>query len=215
MDNLTEQLTSRREASRGRMDAATLDIVDGATAEIAALHISENSLQVGDRAPEFRLPNPQGDLVSLTEMLERGPVVVTFYRGGWCPYCNLQLRAYARAQDEFEALSATVIAISPETPTYAERTSLENEISFPVLSDVGNAVARDFGLVFTMPRELWPLYEQWGIDVVDHNGDDRHELPVPGTFVISTDGIVTWRFVDPDYTKRAEISDVLEALRLN
>ncbi len=213
MESLGRQLNERREASRARMDDATRDVVDGATAEVAALRIVERSLAVGGRIPRFELPGATGETVRADDLLERGPLIVTFYRGGWCPYCNLQLRAYAAALDEFRALSATIVAVSPETPDMSLTTTEKNDLPFPVLSDVGNRVAREFGLVFTMPAGLWPLYESWGIDVPAHNGDDTHELPVPATYVVGTDGLVAWRFVDPDYTRRAEVSDLLDALR--
>jgi peroxiredoxin len=171
------------------------------------------ALRVGDRAPGFRLADARGGDVALDDLLARGPVVLVFYRGGWCPYCNLQLAAFQSAMADIRAAGAELVAVSPQTPdqslTVAERHALE----FPVLSDVGNAVARDYGLVFTQSEASTVASRQLGIELVDFNGDDSNTLPAASTFVISDAGVIRFASVSGDYRWRVGPEEVLAALR--
>lgn len=184
-----------------------------ATADLEASGLADRSLAVGAEAPDFTLPNATGETVTLRSLLQDGPVVLSFYRGGWCPYCNLELRALQNALPQIQALGANLVAISPETPDNSLTTAEKNALSFAVLSDVGNKVAREFGLVFTLPAALRPIYEGFGIDLPAHNGDDRFELPVPATYVIGTDGRIALAFVNVDYTQRLDPEAILAALQ--
>ncbi len=145
-------------------------------------------------------------------MLDKGPVVLNFYRGGWCPYCNLELNAYQKHLQEINELGASFVAISPQTPDKSLSTAEKNELKFQVLSDVGNKIADQFGLVFKLPTELQELYNNFGISLPKFNGDESWELPMPGTYVISKDGNVQYAFADADYTKRAEPDEVIVKL---
>ena len=140
-------------------------------------------------------------------------MVINFYRGGWCPYCNVELREFQKVLPEIKELGATLIAISPELPDNSLSTKEKNELDFEVLSDQGNKVAKDFGLVFEMADELKKVYDKFGLDIPKFNGDDSWEIPMPATYVIDSDGTVKFSFVDADYTVRAEPSDVIEALK--
>jgi peroxiredoxin len=171
------------------------------------------SPKVGSKAPGFSLPDARGGEVTLAELLARGPVVVTFYRGGWCPFCNLQLRAYQAALPEIQALGATLVAISPQTPDNSLSTAEKAELTFHVLSDAHNEVARAYGLVFKLSDGLQALQRMFGNEPPKFNGDDSWELPVPGTFVLDRGGVVRLAGVDPDYTERVEPSAILAALR--
>ena len=139
--------------------------------------------------------------------------MVSFYRGGWCPYCNLELRALQAALPEFEAAGATLVAISPQTPDETLSTTEKNELGFSVLSDVGSHTSRRYGLVFTLQDDARDLYRSFGNDLTRINGTDSWELPVPATYVIAPNGIVTLAVVDPDYRHRAEPADVVAAVR--
>jgi peroxiredoxin len=170
-------------------------------------------LQPGAVAPEFSLSDTDGSQKSLSDMLRLGPVVLTFYRGGWCPYCNLQLRAYQNALPEFEALGATLLAISPELPDNSMSTAEKNALRFSVLSDRGNTVASAFGLVYSLPEELREALRSNGKALPAMNGDESWELPVPATFVIGTDRRVAFSFVEIDYRRRLAPEDLIVALR--
>ena len=133
-------------------------------------------------------------------------------RGGWCPYCSLELRALQGALEQVRAANATLVAVSPQAPDASLDTVERQELTFPVLSDVGNVVARSYGLVFRLSDDLRATYDTFGIDLAGANGTDDHELPIPATYIIDTDGTVRFAFVDPDYTKRADPTDVVAAL---
>lgn len=150
--------------------------------------------------------------MGLSTLLEKGAVVVTFYRGGWCPFCNLQLRAYQSVLAKIRELGAELVAVSPQTKDYALSDVEKRELAFPVLSDLHNGVARQYGLVFTLSDALKELQRKFNNPIPKFNGDDSWELPMPGTFVIDREGIVRLAHVDPNYTKRLEPAAILDAL---
>lgn len=213
METLTAQLKAQNDQARARLPQESLAVMDKATSTLAASGITDTSLPVGAAAPDFTLPGVNGEQVSLAKLLTDGPVVLAFYRGGWCPYCNLELRALQAALPDITAAGATLVAISPQLPDNSLSTAEKLELAFPVLSDVGNVVAREYGLVFSLPEDLRSVYDGFGIDLPAANGDQTFELPVPATFVIGRDGSVAWRFVDPDYTHRGDPADVIAAVK--
>ena len=139
-------------------------------------------------------------------------MVLAFYRGHWCPYCNVALRALQQALPQFRGAGARLMAISPETPDHSMSLIERQKLEYDVLSDAGNRVARDFGLAFKLPESVRPVYERLGITLPAFNGDESFELPVPATYVIDRDGRIRWAHVDADYTKRAEPAQILAAL---
>jgi peroxiredoxin len=187
--------------------------VAGSFEKLYASQIAENAITVGDIAPDFTLPNVTGDPVSLHEALGHGPVVLSFYRGGWCPFCNLELHALQSRLAEIRALGANLIGISPETPDKAVTAIDEHQLEFEVLSDIGNIAARQYGLLFTVYEEIRPLYLKWGLDVPASNGDTSWELPVPATYVIDSNALVRAAHTDKDYTRRMEPEQLLATLR--
>jgi peroxiredoxin len=181
----------------------------------ALLHsgIVRNSLQVGQQAPDFALANATGGEVSLSGHLKKGPVVLSFYRGEWCPFCNLELRAYQQILPEIEALSAAFIAVSPEKPEFGQLLTDKQKLTFPILSDHENSVARKYGLVYQVNSEVKELALNFGNDISKRNGSDRWELPIAGTFVIDAKSTVRFAQVDPNFmTGRANPAIVLEVL---
>ena len=181
--------------------------------ELRASFAMKAAIGIDDQAPDFRLPDAQGKPVSLADMLRRGPAVVTFYRGGWCPYCNLQLRAYQAALPEMTALGAKLVAISPQLPDGSQSTAEANALTFDVLSDVGNSVARRFGLVYGLPEELRAALRSNNRALPGVNGDESWELPVPATYVIGRDRRVALAAIDVDYRNRLEPGAILAALK--
>lgn len=211
MSTLLEEIQAYQKQFRQKTPEEKQRLMAQATAELAASD-GAKGLTVGDEAPRFTLPNASGQSVSLEDLLQNGPVIVTFYRGGWCPYCNLELRAYQRELGKIEANGATLVAISPETPDHSLSTQEKNDLAFQVLSDVENVVARQFDLVFNMPDYLIDVYKASGLDVAGHNGNEDWQLPKPATFIIQPSGKISFADVPDDYTKRTDPSAVIKLL---
>ena len=211
--SLADRLGETVEKFMSSLPDEDAQITGGSFEKLAASQTAENALAAGEMMPDFTLPNVMGDPVTLSDMLNKGPVVLNFYRGGWCPFCNLELQALQARLPEIKALGATLVGISPETPDNSLTAIEKHQLEFEVLSDVGNKTARKFGLLFTVYEEMRPLYLKWGLDVPAVNGDDSWELPVPATYVIDRNAVVHAAHVDKDYTKRMEPDEVIAALQ--
>ncbi len=210
--SLNETLTKAREERAAKRPAHAQKIMDEEALRWEQANLIETSLQVGDKAPEFTLSNATGKPVSSGALLKNGPLVVSFYRGAWCPYCNLELRALQGALPEIEAVGAQLVAISPNRPDSSLLSVEKHNLTFQVLSDVGNTVARRWGLVFNIGESLQAIFQKIGHDVTGQNGDDTWEIPVPATYIIDSAGTIIYRFVNVDYTQRAEPADVMKVL---
>lgn len=180
--------------------------------ELIANGIAEKSVHKGDTFPAFNLPNANNELRPLSSFLSKGPLVISFYRGAWCPYCNLEINALQKRLPEIIAAGGQLVAISPQTPDKSIDQISASQLTFEVLSDVGNKLAKNCGLVFTLPESLRPIYDAWQIDIPGHNGDDSFELPIPATYIINTEGKIHYAFADMDYTKRLEPNIIIEQL---
>jgi peroxiredoxin len=181
--------------------------------ELRADFASATAINVGDTAPDFAIPNAAGKSIVLMDLLKSGPVVLTFYRGGWCPYCNIQLRAYQSVLPQISALGARLVAISPQLPDNSLDTVNKNTLTFDVLSDVGNEVARSYGLVYSLPDEIRAALRSNNKALPSINGDESWELPVPATYVIARDGLVALAYIEVDYRKRLEPEALLRCLK--
>jgi peroxiredoxin len=211
--SLTAATAELRAELLSQVGEEILSVYDRDAEALGAGNAFAGVLRAGDRAPGFRLADARGGDVALDDLLVGGPVVLVFYRGGWCPYCNLQLAAFQSALDGIRAAGAALVAVSPQTPdqslTVAERHALE----FPVLSDVGNAVARNYGLVFTQSGAVTATSRRLGIELADFNGDDSNTLPAASTFVIGQDGVIRFASIAGDYRWRVGPDEILAALR--
>ncbi len=187
-------------------------INERAVTEIAASGLAERMLAVGANAPAFTLINHNGQTVSSQDLLARGPLVINFFRGRWDPFCVTELEAWREMFPQLEANGVGLVAISPQTPKHNAFTADQHKLRFPVLSDAGNQVARQFGLVYAVPAEQKKLYKSVFINLPLTNGDESWELPLPATYVIGTDGKVLYAQAYADYTRRPEVSEVLGAL---
>lgn len=212
--NLEAQIQAFKDES-GRSSPLTPEdrAVMQRAAEDLAIALPDPGIQVGERAPEFALPNARGETVSLKQLLRQGPVVLTFYRGAWCPYCNLELKALRDTLPHIRGYGASLVAITPQTPDRSLKQVEEDGYPFEILSDLDNRVMQAYRLYFQVPEELNRLYQQkLGLDLAEYNGEGRYGLPVPGTFVIDQTGVVRAAFADTDYTRRMEPQAILDAL---
>lgn len=174
--------------------------------------VLDSALKVGDKAHNFTLKNALNESVSLFDELKNGPVVLTWYRGGWCPYCNITLHALQEKLPEFKQEGATLLALTPELPDNSLSTSEKNNLEFVVLSDLKNNIGKEYGVVYTLTDDVASIYNAgFGLNKV--NGDASNELPLAATYVIDSNGIITYAFLDADYTLRAEPSEILAALK--
>jgi peroxiredoxin len=192
---------------------SVIETMHRATAELIASGAAQKALKAGDKAPAFTLNDSDGKEVSSADLLRQGPLVVTFYRGVWCPYCNLELQALQAALPEIRDAGARVVAISPQVSANSRKSVRQNKLEFPILSDAHNDVAATFGLRFELQNYLVELYKSLKNDLPAFNGDPSWTLPMPARYVIAQDGTIVYAEVNPDYTRRPDPSEMLPAIR--
>ncbi|GAB0111578.1 peroxiredoxin-like family protein [Pseudoalteromonas distincta] len=210
--SLKAQIDAYNVQKDAKLPADVLALMNTTNEELIAQHIKDNALQIGQEVENFSLANHNGEKIELTDLLKKGPVIISFYRGGWCPYCNLELKALNDYLPQFKTQSAQLVAISPQLPDETLSTAQKNALEFDVLCDVSNKVAEQFGLLFTLDERIQALYTQFGIDFEHYYGDKSFKLPLPATYVINQEGVITYAFLSEDYTLRAEPIDVMTAL---
>ncbi|MRT92647.1 AhpC/TSA family protein [Ancylomarina sp. 16SWW S1-10-2] len=173
--------------------------------------ILDKALNVGDKVPDFTLKNQMNKPVNLYSELEKGPVVLIWYRGGWCPYCNITLHYLQERLPDMIKAGGSLIALTPELPDKSMNTTEKNSLDFLVLSDVANKVGKEYGVVFELTPEVAAIYQE-GFDLHGYNGDESNELPLAATYVIDQKGMIQYAFLDADYRNRAEPDDIIAAL---
>lgn len=175
--------------------------------------VQSHALKVGDAAPDFLLPDADGRLHSSEQLRRKGPLVLSFFRGGWCPFCTAELRALDAAKDEFESVGATLAVVTPETRDFPRQLRRGLGLELKVLSDVGHAVAASYGVLFRVPDETKAHYSRLGFDLGARHGSSVWMLPLPATYVIDAEGRIRNAFVEPDFTIRQEPDQILASLR--
>jgi peroxiredoxin len=205
-DQLDEQWRRTRERSpeiRQAYEALVRDLV--------ASGLASSSLKSGDRLPDFELPTVEGRLIASHELLQKGPLVISFFRGGWCPYCTLELKALQQSLPEIERLGATLVAITPDTGAALASAKRKNGLAYEVLSDVDNGVGLTFGIIFRVPEAIRALYRGLGIDrgVRHGNSTDEWLLPLPATYIVDRAGIIRHAELDPDFKRRMEPAEIV------
>ena len=221
-DVVDDTLPSFRNGVKVFMDkrsGSTIDEKDKSVMVNAARDLErampEPGLRVGEIAPDFSLINAFGKKVKLSERLEEGPVVLTFYRGAWCPFCNIELNALQGSLPYFKKYNASLIAVTPQQPDKSKEQLGKAKYTFGVLSDLDDSVMKAYNLYFELPQELHELYKnRFNFDITDYNGKNRLGLPIPGTFVIDQDGIIKAVYAVTDYKKRMEPEDIINALKV-
>jgi len=210
---LEMQIKKMQEQTLPMIPEDVLNLLLSKTQELVNTGIADKALHNGDKIPQITLPNVNNKEVEVNKYLIEGPIVISFYRGSWCPYCNLELKALQDNLSEIETAGGKLVAITPELPDNSISSVEKHNLKFEVLSDVGNKIAKEFGLVFNLAEELCPIYKQFDFDIPKYNGDETWSLPIPATYVINKDGVITDCFVDANYTRRMEPLSIIEALK--
>jgi len=209
---LREELEERKALAAQYVPADVQQVSRQTVEQLAASGMAGRILAVGAAAPSFQLPDQDGKVVSSQELLSRGRLVICFIRGRWCPFCVAQLEAMNSVLSQIEKAGAGLIAISPQTIKQSFFMRDQHHFRFPLLSDAGNQVARQFGLVYRVPDEQKQVYSRTFVNLPFLNGDANWELPIPATYILERDGRVVYASADPDYTRRPEPEQVIGLL---
>lgn len=212
--SLNDELKLLEEKVLSSLDANIQEKMLIENAKFFSNFLDTKVLQDGIPVPDVFFRDKDLKKINLHDILKEGPVVLSFFRGTWCPYCNLELASLATIHDKIKEKGAQLIAVSPELHKFSENIIKRKNIEYPILSDFGNVAATKFGLVFNLPEEYREIYKQLNIHLNKLNGEDSWTLPVPATFIISKDGVVESRYVNADYTQRMEPEDILSQLDL-
>lgn len=213
MSTLKEILAETSAQGIKRIPPEALSIMMESAAELDAQGVGDNALKAGDMMPDAALTDAQGNKTSSSAIYADGPAIITFYRGGWCPYCNLELKAYQDLLADITDLGGTLAAITPEKPDNSLSTIEKNALTFPVLTDTGNSFAKEIGLMFELPEKLQAVYNGFGMDLAALNDNSGWTLPIPATFVVAKGGEIILADVNRDYRLRLEPSEALAALK--
>jgi len=209
---LNERLEAFSEATRYLIPGYQ-EAVDRMVRRLKAYDVGQAAPRRGEPMPPFAMPDEQGQIVTLDGLLTRGPLAMTFHRGHWCPYCRINTRALAEAQDQIASDGAYVAAIMPERQQFAAMFKSEGGVRYPVLTDIDNGYALSLNLAIWVGAEMQQILESGGRRVPEYQGNQTWVLPIPAIFVVAQDGLITARFIDPDYRNRMIVKDLLTALR--
>ncbi len=208
---LSEQLEVVAQDASKRLPKPLMEVFQQGIESVRSTGIEKSAKQVGDKAIDAELAGWNGDVIRLSDLWSSGPIVLMWYRGGWCPYCNVQLQAMQKELKNIEGAGAKLVVLTPELPEKAKATAEKNDLDFIALYDKENVIAKKYGLVFKLPEPILPIYRD-RIKLNEQNGSDEMELPLSATYLINQQGIITYAFLDADYKKRAEPSEVVQAV---
>lgn len=210
---LQTRLDTLKQEFTANVPSDALAVMNQETEKLMASDIVAKAIKVGEKLPNGELTAVNGEQVNIDQLLDGKPLVISFYRGGWCPYCNLELKELQATAADIKALGANIIAMTPESISHVKQTKQNNGVTFDVFSDEGSAFAKELGLVFTLPKSLQEIYLKFDIDVEKHNGESKFELPIPTTLIVKPNREVVYMFADGDYTKRSEPAAILNVLK--
>jgi peroxiredoxin len=209
---LSQQLEELTAKLHALVPAERLATIDNAIAEVTASGLAGRALKTRDNAPSFELPDGDGTMWRSADLLNSGPLVIVFYRGRWCAYCNTQLAALQQVHQQIAGAGASLVAISPQTQKHSYMARDMHKLRFPVLSDAGNQVARQFGLVYHLSPAMQAMYESIFTKLPGYNGDSSWELPLAATYIVQRGGEITYARVNMDWRQRPEPEEIVEHL---
>ncbi|MFG1501488.1 peroxiredoxin-like family protein [Halobacteriovorax sp. XZX-3] len=206
--SLQDRLNERKEKANKKRSVEVTKVMDEALKHLKDSGIVEESVKKGTKVPSFKIGGKD-----ISEYYKDGNIIVSFYRGSWCPYCMIQLKEYQKYYEEIQNKGAKLIVLAPDTKKEIAKTKRNHKLNFPIYSDVDNKIAKKFGLAFKLEESLKAVYSKFGIDIEKNQGNDKFELPLPGTYIINKEGQIIYAFADADYTKRADPKDLLQYLK--
>jgi peroxiredoxin len=210
---IREQSAQLKAASAQHLPAEVVEVFDRSIRDLVDQGVPTGTIKVGDKMAPFALRDATGVLVTLDQLVEAGPAVIVFYRGGWCPYCNLALRTYQQElMPELATFGARLVAISPQAPDQSMSTAEKIGLGFAVLSDPASRLARQVGVSFQQADEVLAAQRELGLDLASVNAEGSSQLPRPTVLIVDKDRTVRFVDVQPDYTARTEVADILAAL---
>lgn len=212
MKNLEQQINELNENLAKQLPTEVLEVFGKSIQDLKAKNMEDSSISVGDKFPDFSLPNTSDKTVALKELLQNGKVIIAFFRGSWCPYCNLELKALQDNLKQIIGKNVTLIAVSPQTSDYSEELKINHHLEFELLTDKNNALAKQLGITFELQNYVIPTYSSLGIELSEYNENNNNELPVPAVFVIDTNSSIVYKFVDTNYMNRINIQELIEQL---
>jgi len=210
--SLKQELSDFAEQMSKQAPSEVLQTMGGEIGKLAQSGIIEGAKTVGDKAPNFILENSDGERVSLHDLIEKGNVVLSFNRGNWCPFCNMEFNALQESVTEIKNAGANLVVISPQLPIMSRELKLKNGFDYDILYDKGNEVAKQFGIAFALPEPLRPIHEAFGMDIPAHNGDISFELPLAATYIINKSGEITYAYLNANWMERAEPEDFIGSI---
>lgn len=213
MASLKEDLVALRHELDADLPDDVRERLQRATQRLIDNNIVGDAVGVGEAFPSFSLPSAGGAAIDSESLLASGPLVVSFYRGGWCPYCNLELRSLQSMLADIRGLHAELVAVSPQLPEETLATATRADLGFPLLTDTGNSLAAHLGLTFQLPEGVADIYRSMGVDLVRINGSTSWTLPMPATYIVNSNGVIVDAFINPDYRVRREPADIIEVLK--
>lgn len=190
-----------------------LETMGAEIGKLAQSGIIDTALKVGDKAPEFELKDSNGNTVCLSNLTQKGNVVISFNRGNWCPFCNIEFKHLQNALDEIKRAGANLVVISPQLPEKSSEVKSQNGLDYPILFDKGNQIAKQFGISFSLPESLRPIHKAFEMDIPAHNGDESFGLPIPATYVVNGNNEIVFTSVNPNWMERVETKDYLAVIK--
>lgn len=211
---LIKELTEIQQSMATQLSEEVLDIMGSSLSEMLNQKLDSNALTVGDTAPDFSLKSTNQNNVNLYELLKTKPVIISFFRGSWCPFCVTELEHYQKnLVTDKKSIATHFLAISPQKTEISSQLCQNNNISLTILSDEGNEVAKKYGLVFTLPDNVRDLYKNLGANLPDFNGDNSYQLPIPATYIIDQNKKIIFSYINVNYMERVDISELQNVLQ--
>lgn len=212
MTNLAKKIDEINKNLASQLPAEIIKVFSQSIQDLKSSKIEENSIQVGDKFPDFTLKNTNNQIIHLSKVLKKGKVIVAFFRGSWCPYCNVELKALQDHIELFKEKNVSLLAITPQSDNYNKQLEVNHMLNYDVLTDQDNIIAKQLGISFELPTYAVDTYEKLGITLSEYNKNDHNELPIPAVYIIDTDHTIIYQFVDSNYMNRVNIQDLIDQL---